>query len=348
MIYIGFIMNVGIFVGRFQPLHIGHLSIISHMQKKYDHVIIMVGSANQRKSFKNPFSFELRKQWIEHNFSSIKQDTQLLSVLPLNDFRYAEHKWEKALIDGVDFVTNPHDDIALVGYEKDDSSYYLSSFPNWSFDEVPLKINIDATTIRKDWYASKLTALANTSQFLPKDVLSYLINHQPYFDLLLKEHEFQQADQKRFEDYPYPETLKLCTSDAVAICDDKILLIKRGNVPGKGCWALPGGYVNANETFLQGGLRELFEETQIQLPKGFCLNDAVVGEKLFDDPKRCFGITRVTVGFLIKLPLIDGKLPGVKAADDAVEAKWVSYGDIKNLKMFDDHNDIIDHFLDIL
>ena len=65
-------MKVGIYIGRFQPLHVGHLSIISHMCETYEHIIILVGSANLPSSRKNPFDFDIRKQWLNQAFAELK------------------------------------------------------------------------------------------------------------------------------------------------------------------------------------------------------------------------------------------------------------------------------------
>jgi 8-oxo-dGTP diphosphatase len=45
--------------------------------------------------------------------------------------------------------------------------------------------------------------------------------------------------------------------------DGKVLLIKRGQHPGKGLWSLPGGKLDSGETAEAAAVRELFEETQV-------------------------------------------------------------------------------------
>lgn len=335
-------MKVGIYIGRFQPLHIGHITIMAYMQKKYDHIIVLVGSANQRASIKNPFSFEQRKKWLEQSFFDLVDDahsTQKISVLPLNDYRYNEKKWEVELVSQVAKVTTDKDNVALVGHEKDDSSYYLKSFPQWSYDSVAQSIKISATPIRNAWFQNRLSEFA---EFLPAYVNEYLVNQQPNHADTFAEYHHLVAEELKFDSYPYPETLKLCCADNVVVCGDAILLIKRGDVIGKGSWALPGGYVNRGERFADGAIRELYEETSIEVkPEQLKLIDS----HMFDDPKRTFGFDRMTVGHYYKL---EGDCPKIKGADDAAEAKWVKLGHIKNMKMFDDHADIIDHFLDIL
>lgn len=335
-------MNIGVFIGRFQPLHVGHLSIISHMQKNYQQVIILVGSANQRASIKNPFSFEQRKQWLEtgfHNMPKGAETAKKIDVLPLNDYRYNEAKWEAELKAQVISATNKTDKITLVGYEKDNSSYYLKSFPQWSYEEVPQSIKISATPIRNAWFNGHLS---DYSEFLPDFVEQFLNANQADYQDIFDEYFFLEAEKKKFRNYPYPETLKFCTTDSLVLCDGKILLVKRGMAPGKNCWALPGGYVNKGERFLAAAIRELYEETSIEVNVEQL---QLIDSQLFDDPKRSFGFDRISVGHYFKL---DGKCPKVTAGDDAAAVKWVETSHIKNIKMFDDHGDIIDHFLDIL
>ncbi|NRA86126.1 MAG: NUDIX domain-containing protein [Rhizobiales bacterium] len=344
-------MNVGIFIGRFQPLHIGHLTIMSYMQQKYEHVIILVGSANQRISVKNPFSFSKRKAWIEQAFANMTKENGAapkLSILPSNDYRYAEKKWEIELNQKVSAVTSQNDLISLVGYSKDDSSYYLNSFSQWAYDAVGRSVLIDATTIRNVWFDTEFKDLSTVERYLPQYVYNDLLSLTNQYENLLEEKQYFEQETMLFEHHPYPETLKLCTADCVLICNAHVLLIKRAAAPGKNCWALPGGFVNQNESFATAAVRELIEETQIILPSTFNLHDNIKSAHLFDDPKRCFGISRISVGHLIEVPLIDGAYPKTNASDDAVAAKWTKLSQIKNITMFDDHADIIDYFLDIL
>ena len=65
-------------------------------------------------------------------------------------------------------------------------------------------------------------------------------------------------------EYPHPAV----TADAVVFGFDgkslNLLLINRGIEPYKGSWALPGGFININETAEDGALRELKEETGVE------------------------------------------------------------------------------------
>ena len=57
-------MKVGLFIGRFQPLHYGHLRMIKDIAAKVDHLIIGLGSPDAKPSCKNPFTAHERKEMI--------------------------------------------------------------------------------------------------------------------------------------------------------------------------------------------------------------------------------------------------------------------------------------------
>ena len=65
-------------------------------------------------------------------------------------------------------------------------------------------------------------------------------------------------------EYPRPSV----TADCVVITKEdtpQVLLIQRGFEPFKGCWAIPGGFMNMDETTEQCAIRELEEETGLKI-----------------------------------------------------------------------------------
>lgn len=92
----------------------------------------------------------------------------------------------------------------------------------------------------------------------------------------------------------------------------RLLMIKRGDHPFIGQWALPGGFVNMNESLDEAALRELKEETNI---------DNIYMEQLYTwgdvdrDPR-----TRVISASYMSL--VDSSTLDIKASDDADDAKW--------------------------
>lgn len=78
-------------VGRFQPLHPGHVYLIKQALKAAQKVIIGIGSANVR-NFDNPFSAEERLVWIRQMIEKQKMAGRVERVVLLNDDQIDE-KW---------------------------------------------------------------------------------------------------------------------------------------------------------------------------------------------------------------------------------------------------------------
>ena len=110
--------------------------------------------------------------------------------------------------------------------------------------------------------------------------------------------------------------------------ESQILLIKRKNEPFKGCWALPGGFVDEKEDLHQAALRELMEETQV---KGADLKQ--IGA--FGNPNRDPRGHMVSVAYFGTLP---EEVIAI-ASDDAKEIGWFSLKKLPALAF--DHAEII-------
>ena len=120
------------------------------------------------------------------------------------------------------------------------------------------------------------------------------------------------------------------TVDAVINCkDDSIVLIKRKKNPYKNSWALPGGFVEYGETVENATLREVKEETGLEIELS-----GIVG--VYSDPNRDPRGHTVTVCYLANIK--DGKLC---ANTDASEARCILRKDILNLELAFDHNLIL-------
>lgn len=76
------IYKYGLYLGRFQPLHIGHTNIIDEMLKTCETVFIAVGSAQESGTERNPLSFEFRKFLI---YETYKKYLDRVVVLPIFD-----------------------------------------------------------------------------------------------------------------------------------------------------------------------------------------------------------------------------------------------------------------------
>ena len=71
--------KIGLIIGRFDPLHVGHEYLINYALSKCDKLLIFIGSANKNLSLSNPFSYEEREMMLKSVF-----DNRII-VAPLND-----------------------------------------------------------------------------------------------------------------------------------------------------------------------------------------------------------------------------------------------------------------------
>ncbi len=112
----------------------------------------------------------------------------------------------------------------------------------------------------------------------------------------------------------YPEK-PIVGVGAIILEGDQILLEKRKNSPGKGKWSVPGGLVDLGETAEQAVIREVKEETELEVydPR---LVDVV--NYISIDEKGAVIYHYVIIDYLVTLK--GGKL---KASSDADALKWV-------------------------
>src|SRR5215472_3989824 len=119
--------------------------------------------------------------------------------------------------------------------------------------------------------------------------------------------------------------------------DLQVLLIKRRSWPYEGMWAIPGGFVNMQESLEAAAKRELQEETGVQ---------DVYLEQLytFGDPGRD---PRTRVITVVYFALLDSERLQVRAADDAADVGWFSVYNLPEELAFD-HAKILKYALDRL
>ena len=109
----------------------------------------------------------------------------------------------------------------------------------------------------------------------------------------------------------------------------KVLLIKRKNWPFEGMWAIPGGFVDMDESLEDAAARELHEETGVG---GVYLEQFYT----FGQPDRDPRTRVISVAYLA---LVDASQLQPRAADDAADAGWFSVHDPPPLAF--DHADIL-------
>jgi bifunctional NMN adenylyltransferase/nudix hydrolase len=216
-------------------------------------------------------------------------------------------------------------------------------FTQWGFENVELIEFLSAVNIR-DLFFKRDVNMSFIKGVVPASTFDFLLKFKdtPEYEQIICEREFVINYKKQYASLPYPPIFS--TADAVVIQSGHVLMVKRRAEPGKGLWALPGGYVNANtdKSVEDAAIRELREETMIKVPAPV-LRGSIVRSKVFDAIDRSPRGRIITHAFYIQLP--DGELPKVKGSDDAEKARWVPIAEVKSEECFEDHYEILQHFL---
>jgi bifunctional NMN adenylyltransferase/nudix hydrolase len=326
--------KTAILIGRFQPFHKGHEEAIRLALQQVDHVILVCGSSYMPRTPRNPWTFAERETMVR---TSLPDHNQQITLIPIMDTPYNEEAWISRVQKGV-AQTFENTELQLI--DKD----YSQLFPAWDHLELALSKNISGSEIRNKY----LQATQNSNElsaFVPSAVASFLdqFSTTPEFAALLEEKAYIDNYKKSWETAPYPPTF--VTVDALVRQGDHILMIKRRDCPGKNLWGLPGGFVNQDETLFDACLRELKEETCLEIPES-ALKSSFKAKNLFDYPYRSLRGRTITNAFYFELSN-EKALPHVEGADDAKQALWFSISQLDSTQMFEDHFSIIQHFLRI-
>lgn len=333
-----------VFIGRFQIVHNAHKAIIDRACELANHkVLVIVGSADKPRTFKNPFTTSERKAMIK---AATAKSTVPVYIDHIYDNTYNDTAWAAQVQRVVnDHASRPWTDkgmrIAIIGHKKDESSFYLDMFPQWDFIDQDLIEPLDATQIR-DLYFNRKMNMNYIRGVVPEPTITFLeefrVGSKEAYEQIIREKEFVESYKKQYEHLPYAPTF--VTTDAVVIQSGHVLMIKRRAEPGKGLWAFPGGFLNAktDRSLVDAMIRELREETGLKIPEKV-LKGSITKQKTFDAIDRSARGRTITTAFKIEL---DGtELPRVKGMDDAEKARWVPISEVKREECFEDHWEIL-------
>lgn len=356
-----------VYIGRFQPFHNGHLQSIKKGLDIAEKIIICIGTSNRPRSIKNPWIAKERidmvreailtdlvgpydpdkRGWSDKpSVNNLREflDKRLIFVTN-RDYMYDNRVWASEIFaKAVSAGATDDKSTCLIGCFKDDTSWYLKIFSYWDLKVVEIHQKLNSTDIRKDLFSNKDFPL-KWKEKVPSHIWKYLLEFKEnkYYNILKKEYDFIQDYRSKFEGLPYLPIF--VTVDTIVLKCNHVLLIKRGGKLGKNQWALPGGYVNADEKIRTAAIRELKEETKIGVDKSI-LKDKIVDVEIFDHPQRSLRGRIITHAHLIDLGMT-GSLPKIKAGSDAKEVHWIPLYDAIKLEdeMFEDHFDILNRMI---
>jgi bifunctional NMN adenylyltransferase/nudix hydrolase len=333
--------STALIIGRWQLFHKGHESLLKEALNAASEVIVVIGSAYRSRDVRNPFTWEERKAMVQATL--IPTDLARVKFLPVRDY-FDDERWNNAVRKGVDQLTKTSSKVVLLGFKKDASSYYLDNFPSWIYKSIEQVIDIDATSLRNVYFegAEPDARLSVLKPHVSQQVVDYLQawSRLPVYAQRMHEHLAVVAYRRRWTGEAY------LTADAVVVVDKHVLLVRRGGNVGYGQWALPGGFVDKDERFYLACLRELEEETGLKM-LGSTMKQACKAQQIFDHPLRSARGRLITVAYFFDLGHM--RLPEVKGADDAMEAKWIPLIELPKLEdqLFEDHAAILDKFVGV-
>ncbi|MBU6160474.1 MAG: NUDIX domain-containing protein [Myxococcales bacterium] len=364
-------LRLGIVIGRFQPVHHGHmLDVLTPAYRESDHLLILLGSANRAPSPRNPFDPATRYRLIQEALvdagypEAVTSSPSKVQFRELDDFSYSDSLWvaqvQRLVTEYQDALRIAYQrdvDVVIYATDKDSSTYYIRMFPQWGLrlGEPNRVDHYSASVVRNSLFSG--TSAWET--LVPDRVAAFLREwiESPEGQWNRKEHEFYEKYRQPYDDFrkQVGHGYIANTCDAVVWHKGRILLVKRAFHPGKGLWALPGGYLNENELPLDGAMRECREETRFRLRPSWCF-----AERVYANPGRSLKGRTITHGFGFRVPdvvdLEEGSaeltaaLQAIRGDSDASGAAWVPIHDIVSRPefrrgMFEDHWDIVNDML---
>ena len=127
-----------LFIGRFQPFHHGHLHIAKTLSKKFDELIIGIGSSQEKNTKENPFSYNERKKMIQNTLKNNKIKNS--KIYPIPDL-YDDFKWTNYILENL-----PKFNVAYSG-----NDWTIRCFKKYKIKAVKIKLirGLSSTKIRE-------------------------------------------------------------------------------------------------------------------------------------------------------------------------------------------------------
>ncbi len=337
-----------VYIGRFSLCHDGHIHTVKKALEQGKRLIILIGSADEPRNMRNPWTYEERKTMLElaidDNISHV--DWNLIFIAEHHNF-INMLPWELQIQEKVKSITDScnilNPTIRLIGYKKDPTSNYLNSFPQWNPMITVDHYNVLNASDMRDEYFRK-GAIDHVSARVANYLSGWILSAG--YGYVSGEYEFQDSHDSQWKTAPYTPTFNYV--DSIVIQSGHILLIRRRNHPGKGCWAIPGGYVNAQETTVDSMIRELREETKLKVPSKVLMG-SIKHDRVYDNPTRSTRGRLFTRAYLIHLNDDPNGLPKVRGDDDADKAQWIPLYQFMKMRsvMFEDHYLVVRDMLGI-
>ena len=318
-------------IARFQPFHNGHKAWIEHALERYAKVCLLIGSANVSRSARDPFTAAERADMIRAALSSHISNGRL-TLTPLPDVIYDDPAWVRAL---VSVLGSDAADIHMAGGDWA-RAVLKTERPDWPHHALP-PLPVTDEQVRTHFLSDDREEV---SALCPASVCDWLATFRRgrNFPDLQAEARYIQEYKASWQAAPYEPIF--VTVDSLVTHRDRLLVVRRGGMPGRGLHALPGGFIDTGEWLLQSAIRELQEETCIAVGgKPASASDLRSWQsappRTFDWPLRSARGRTITHLFRFDCPA--DKEVSVTAADDAAGVEWLSWDETEPQTFFEDH-----------
>lgn len=301
-------MNIGVYVGRFQPFHYGHYLTCLTALKTLDHLVICLGGCNSDRSLKNPWTFQERSLMIQSSFS--KTELTRITIVPLYDSLYDNQAWKLRLEHQIVSLF-PKAQVHLLGYEKDQSSFYLSMFHGWDFIPMDNIDKINATDLRKNYFLHQTIDEAKCSKGATQFLEAFL--KTPLFFNM----------QKKFKAIQFSPVTTTEVINTIIQTQSHCLIEKRTVFSKEDQWGLPEWRTDHHsETEALNHTFNLFQSR----PASYTIS--YLGH--YDQAGQCMYSKQISHLYLIKMK----EMLNLRASD---RSQWMNLSSFLEKKLFSDH-----------
>lgn len=315
-----------LYIGRFQPFHNGHLETCKQALKFGKHLLVMIGSMFIAPNIRNPITFQDRRMLIDQCLTQLTGKFEYrYSIHGLRDYFYSAN--DSLWISQIQSILASYGEdkkIAIIGHEKDETSYYIQALEKTlGIDFIPVNNThtANATDLRNVWLNPGMNHdhVKKNIKILPENILNFIYDKIDKKELKRLRDEWIEVYEGKKK---YPGTS--VAADAIVTCAGFVLVGERKGKVGRGQIAFPGGFISEKDIHLVDTcIRELREETRLKVAEPI-LRGSVKKSKLYSHKLRDVRGRIVTEVFHIDLKIDPKKgLPLVKADDDFKNARWV-------------------------
>ena len=339
--------DYAVVIGRFSPCDNGHVERLSKIGALARRVLVLVSMADKARESRLPWTADEREDLLRAGLAAVADSFVFGRV---GDHPYDPRAFAEEVLAQIDALRGREGGgrVCVVSRAIDVRPAARAALPG-DWDRITPPPGPDQAVMLDALYGDA-AAFAALGSLVPEAVFDKLwgFRDTQVFADMAEEHRYVEAYKKSWAVAPYPSVF--VATDVLALQADPagrphILLVRRGGIPGKGQWAMPGGYLDPSEELVDGALRELREETGLTLSDD-ALKACLRGVAAFSDPDRASRGRVITHNHHFVLPA--GPLPVVEGADDAEHAVWVPLEDLPAMheSFFEDHYAMIEYILD--